>query len=346
MPLNYNILLCIIFLLLKVPVFSQPAAYKNLVLEGGGIRGIAYGGALTELEERNILPGITRIAGTSAGAIQAALLAVGYTPQEITDITFKTPIQKLSDGRLFFLGGFPRLVNQFGWYRGEKFRNLLEDLIYRQTGKPNLTFAQLHALAEQNQAKDLFVTGTSLTRQKAIIFSYQTYPDMKISDAVRISMSIPVFFRAVIIDSEGNVVKKPKDLTGLDVMVDGGIIANYPIQLFDEAQYLNAADQAAEKLVNSETLGIRLDTDEQISYDKVNGGLAPHSITNFKDYIGAFYAIVIEQLNRQELKPEDWSRTISVSTQNFSPKIKRLTEKDKAMLLASGRQGVQSFFKK
>jgi len=93
-------------------------------------------------------------------------------------------------------------------------------------------------------------------------------------------------------------------------------------------------------------LGIRLDTDDQISYDKNNGGLAPHNISSFKDYIGAFYAIVIEQLNRQALTPEDWNRTISVSTKNFAPKIKRLSEKEKATLLASGREGVQSYFEK
>ena len=346
MPLKHYLLAGIILFWMRIPVFSQNTTYKNLVLEGGGIRGIAYGGALNELQERNILPGITRIAGTSAGAIQAALLAVGYTPQEITEITFKTNIQKLSDGRLFFLGGFPRLANQFGWYRGENFRNLLEDLITRKIGKSDLTFAQLHALAEQNRAKDLYVTGTSLTRQKAITFSYETYPDMKVSSAVRISMSIPLFFRAVIIDQKGNIIQKPKDLSGLDVMVDGGIIANYPIHIFDQLQYLNATDLASGKLFNSETLGIRLDTDEQISYDKNNQGLAPHNINTFKDYIGAFYAIVIEQLNRQDLKPEDWGRTISVSTKNFSPKIKRLSEKEKTILLSSGQEGVQSFFKR
>ena len=59
---------------------AQPAPpYRNLVMEGGGIRGIAYGGALLELEQRGVLAGLRRVGGTSAGAIQAALLAVGYS---------------------------------------------------------------------------------------------------------------------------------------------------------------------------------------------------------------------------------------------------------------------------
>lgn len=61
---------------------AVPVTYRNLVMEGGGIRGIAYGGALAELEKQGVLAGIQRVGGTSAGAIQAALLAVGYSPQE------------------------------------------------------------------------------------------------------------------------------------------------------------------------------------------------------------------------------------------------------------------------
>lgn len=59
----------------RAQVPAPPAPYRNLVLEGGGIRGIAYGGALLELEQRDVLAGLRRVGGTSAGAIQAALLA-------------------------------------------------------------------------------------------------------------------------------------------------------------------------------------------------------------------------------------------------------------------------------
>jgi NTE family protein len=329
-------------------LLAQPPVYKNLVLEGGGIRGIAYGGALAELEQRNILQQIKRVGGTSAGAIQAALLAVGYMPHEITDITFRTPVQQFSDGRLFFLGGFPRLIHQYGWYRGEKFQKWIEQLISRKTGNPHLTFAQLHALAGEPNMRDLYVMGTNLTQQKAVVFSHETYPDMKISDAVRISMSIPLYFRAVFVDQKGTVVKKPGRRTDLEVLVDGGILANYPIDLFDHAVYLmsTSVPTAAGNIFNTETLGIRLDSDTQIQYDQQQAGLAPFQIINFNEYLGAFYAIIIEQLNRQHLQPADWDRTISVSTKGYGARIRRLNEKDKAILLASGRQGVLNFFDK
>ena len=43
--------------------------FRNLVFEGGGVKGIAYAGAVAVLEDKGILPGIRRVAGTSAGAI-------------------------------------------------------------------------------------------------------------------------------------------------------------------------------------------------------------------------------------------------------------------------------------
>ncbi|MDB5263600.1 MAG: hypothetical protein JWQ14_2883 [Adhaeribacter sp.] len=59
---------------------------------------------------------------------------------------------------------------------------------------------------------------------------------MKISDAVRLSMSIPLFFRAIFLDQQGNLVKKPGNRTDVDVLVDGGLLANFPIDLFDHAR--------------------------------------------------------------------------------------------------------------
>ena len=57
--------------------------YKNLVFEGGGVRGYAYKGVIEELNNIGILKNFTRFAGTSIGALFAALLAVGFTSYEI-----------------------------------------------------------------------------------------------------------------------------------------------------------------------------------------------------------------------------------------------------------------------
>ncbi|HET9054269.1 MAG TPA: patatin-like phospholipase family protein, partial [Cyclobacteriaceae bacterium] len=71
-----SLLLIPILLLLSFPMDAQ--LRRNLVFEGGGIRGIAYAGAVEVLEQKNITDSVEQIAGTSVGAIVASLLAVNY----------------------------------------------------------------------------------------------------------------------------------------------------------------------------------------------------------------------------------------------------------------------------
>ncbi len=330
----------------QTTVPKPPMVYRNLVMEGGGIRGIAYGGALAELEKQGVLAGIRRVGGTSAGAIQAALLAVGYSPQEIIEVVNQTPVQRLNDGRLIFFGGSTRLVKQYGWYRGDQFTKYLGELVQRKTQNPNLTLGQLHALVQANPTRyrDLYTTGTNLTTQRVQVFSYETHPDLRVADAVRISMSIPLYFRAVLLDKQGHVVRQPTKGQEVDVLVDGGLLANYPINLFDDARYLSSGE-AAGFFFNPETLGLRLDRAEQIPYDTLPGGrrqLAPYQIQDFGSYMGALYTVAIENLNAPHA--EDWVRTVSISTLGFNPKIKRVSDTQKQQLMDSGRRGVQAFF--
>ena len=168
------LLLASLFLSVR-PTLAQAQAprYRNLVMEGGGVRGIAYGGALQELQAQGILAHIERVGGTSAGAIQAALLAVGYAPDAIVEVINNTPVQRLNDGRFMFVGGSSRLLKQYGWYRGDQLTTYLCELVGRQTQRPNLTLGELHALARQQPGhyRDLYTTGTNLTMQRTQVFS-------------------------------------------------------------------------------------------------------------------------------------------------------------------------------
>ena len=332
---------------------APPPPYRNLVLKGGGIRGIAYGGALQELEQRGVLAGITRVGGTSAGAIQAALLAVGYAPDILIAILNATPIQRLNDGRGMFVGGSHRLLRQYGWYRGNQFTAYLRGLLAARAPSPDLTLAELHqlALAHPGRYRDLYTTGTNLTLQRVQVFSYETTPHLRVADAVRISMSIPLYFRAVLLDADNQVVTTPRPGQPVQVLVDGGLLANYPLDLFDHARYLPPGHPAATapdaqgRVVNPETLGLRLDRPQQIAYDTLPAGrqaLAPYDIHDFPSYLGALYTVALENLNPTQ--PTDWPRTVSISTAGFNPKIKKLSLAQKATLIESGRAGVRAFF--
>ncbi len=339
-------LICI-FLSFSMTTTVAQQKYHNLVLEGGGIRGIAYCGAIQELEQRGLLKDIRRVGGTSAGAIQASLLSVGYSAAELTDLVSEMKLQSFNDGQYIFVGGTQRLIERFGWYRGDAFRKWIGDKILIKTGNADLTFGQLHGLTQQDSCfKDLYVTVTNLTQQKAMVLSHEHFPDLAIADAVRASMSIPFYYCAVFMDSTGRFYSQPPRTIPSDVLVDGGLLMNYPIGLFDQNRFLSNSqpDVVPEATVfNPETLGLRLESTEQIKADAQNFGLAPYPIRGFKAYIGAFYNLVSEATNRYNFRPEDLKRTVSIDFQNIGAKVRKLSEAEKNVLIESGKKGVVNF---
>ena len=122
-----------LFLLVLNVCYAQERFIKNLVFEGAGIRGIAYAGVLEEFEKAKLLTGVTKVGGTSAGAIIALTLALGYNAEEINKIIYETNFNKFNDGRYIFFGGIHRMRNKYGWYRGSKFSNFLGSLIENKT---------------------------------------------------------------------------------------------------------------------------------------------------------------------------------------------------------------------
>jgi NTE family protein len=64
----------------------MPAQFRNLVFEGGGVKGIAYVGAMQILEQRGILKDVVRVGGASAGTINALIFALGFDVREQHDI--------------------------------------------------------------------------------------------------------------------------------------------------------------------------------------------------------------------------------------------------------------------
>jgi len=326
--------LCVLFCLFSWMARSQ--SYKNLVFEGAGIRGIAYVGTLKELENRNVLSQIEKVGGTSAGAIAALCVALGYSSQDIEKIIYETKIQRFNNGKFFFVGGIVRTNHNYGWYRGHAFTRWLEEVIESKTHDTNITFQQLH----DRGFRDLYITGTSLNHQKLIVFSADTYPDMKVKDAVRISMSIPLYFEPVFIDSTGQILDKKSAGNSSDVMVDGGLTGNFPIFIFDSTSTENGKPL---RVANLETLGFRIDTPDQIEYDDKSYGLAPVAITRFNNYVGAFYTYVIENLNRKDLTPLDWQRTVSISSGNIGPKVRRLSQDEKNLLITNGQMATRQF---
>ena len=330
-------------LLLLFPfALSAQTPVHNLVMEGAGIRGLAYCGAVQALHDAGTLNELERVGGTSAGSILACFLAVGYTPDEIAIIVGNTDFGEFNDGKYFFVGGTDRMLESYGWYQGDVFLGWLESHVARKTGSADLTFEQLHdKRLKDPKTLDLYVAATNLTRQQAVSFSYETHPNMRIVDAVRVSMSVPFWFEVVHLDKAGNVVGPGEG----DVYIDGGVLAYYPIDLFDAPRYYSKMSTEAYEpgFRNPETLGLRMDSDDQIESDQQGEGLVDQPIEGIDDYVHALYVLVLEELNRKDLSPEDWKRTVSISDTDLGPRVKSLSKEQKDALLQSGRDAVAAY---
>src|SRR6186713_504113 len=103
----------------------------DLVFEGGGVKGIGLGGAYAALEDQGWRP--NNVAGTSAGAITAALVAAGYGAAELKDIVFRMPYPKFKDvggiSRIPFFGGPLNVLKDLGIYEGKFFHEWIDALL-------------------------------------------------------------------------------------------------------------------------------------------------------------------------------------------------------------------------
>lgn len=324
--------------------------FRNLVFEGGGVKGIACLGALEVMAERGIIAGIERIGGTSAGAINAILLGLGFTAAETKDILWSLDFQNFMDSSWGLIRDAERLTHEFGWYKGDFFRQWIGKLIEDKTGNSESTFADIEALKAKRGFKSLYFIGTNLSTSFSEVFSAEHTPRICVADAVRISMSLPLFFAA------------RRSARG-DVYVDGGLLDNYPVKLFDREKYLvspnysepgyyqkinrqfeNADRPIARYVYNKETLGFRLDTREEISVFRDQAEPPTTPINSFFDYTWALIHTVLEAQQSSHLHSDDWARTVYIDTLGVSTADFHLGNDRKAQLAESGRECTRKYF--
>jgi NTE family protein len=313
---------------------------KNLVFQGGGVKGIAYAGAIRELDKHGVLGGVVNVAGASAGAITAALLAAGVTVDELEAILTSTDFKSFMDGRGWVVGDAYRLFEHYGMYKGDAFEKWLQAQIghitERVTGhaQPLVTFAGLRALAAQHPGvnRELYVVTTNLTRQVPEIFSAHTHPDLPVVKAVRMSMSIPLFFEAV-------------QLNG-DVYVDGGVSWNYPIDLFDGVRRRPIIGRLPIDLpsVHRGTLGFSLGTKEQIESEKHGWQPLAVPITGIDTYIKALFSFLLDTATRLHLDAAAIPRTVFIDDAGIPTTDFEITPDQMKTLVDNGASATAAWF--
>ncbi|WP_117160677.1 patatin-like phospholipase family protein [Paraliobacillus sp. X-1268] len=239
------------------------------VFSGGGVKAFAFIGALEVLEEKGFT--FERLAGTSAGAILASLLAAGYTVKEIELMLMNLDLKKFLDTSI--MDKYIPICKVFslyftmGIYKGDAF----EKWLYQRLAYKNVyTFRDLPEGLLKVVVADLSL-GKIVVLPDDLERLYGIKPEsFLIATAVRMSASLPYFFR-------------PKKLVNTknqkSIIVDGAILSNTPMWIFDKDRSMRrrpllgmnlsaAYDQIPEKkITNAFNLSEALVTTMRLAHD-------------------------------------------------------------------------------
>ncbi len=294
---------------------------KNLVFRGGGVLGVVYSGALKVLEKEGLMDGMEGVAGTSAGSIMAALVAMKYpitgdsnpNGSNIEDIVDKLPFKKFKDDKND-LG----ILGRYGIYSGDYFLKWMKEQVAASPlGLDEMaTFRDL----KNKGGMDLRVYSANINKHELQEFSFSITPDIPIAEAVRASMSIPLFFKAwQFSDSK---------MEG-DFFVDGGVINGYPINAFDTKDGPNAA-----------TLGLY---QGQMEGKIVNEKFGHHHLIKYVK--NTFLTLMQTQHTKLLEEADDLERTVFINVFNISPINFDITTAQQDSLKKSGLVATEMYLK-
>ncbi len=301
------------------------------VFSGGGVKGLAFAGAVTAAAEAGY-DEWGKLAGTSAGAITAMALAVGYGAKGLGEIFEKLDLSRIAD---YGFGGEARipfnLAEHHGATHGVALHKWIEELLAHAPLKGIKTFGDLERAAGPEK---LQVIGTDLAHTRMVVFpeDVKYYLDhdgnplkpeeFSIAEAVRISAGFPYFFPPLKL--RDGVTKKD------GVLVDGGVVSAYPIFLFDSEK------------PEHPTWGFRLFSGkppEKPPYTEIGG---------FFWWVDMGEAILDTSMNAFDRFDETLfgPRTIAIPTGEIETLNFDLTEAEKKELFEFGHTAAKEFFAK
>ena len=296
----------------------------DAVFEGGGVKGLGLFGAVAVTEEKGYV--FENVAGTSAGAIVAALIAAGYNGTELKKIQEEVDYLRFKDPTLQqeipLIGSVLSLMTEKSLYKGDFFEIWLHE---RLQEKNISTFGDLVMEEYKDDPKyryKLQVIASDISRGKMLVLprdivDYGINPDeLSVVKAVRMSMSIPFFFKPVTLTNSFGVSS---------YIVDGAILSNFPLWLFDDGTPDPPWPTLGYKLVDP------------------NMG-KPHDIRSPLSLFTAMFYTMMEAHDARYIEDKNFARSIPIPTVGVQTTQFDISPKKRDELYKSGVQAAEEFF--
>lgn len=303
--------------------------FENLVFEGGGVRGFAYCGVINELNNMKLLSQFKRFSGTSIGALFATLLAAGFSSREIIDIKDNLTLSNLAPGCC--ISTTFKILNNFGVNSLSKLETQFREIL-KQKLDPDITLIDLYKLS----GKELVIVTCCLDMKKAVYLHHAQFPNVKLIDAIISSMSVPFIFKP----------NQYKFLGTTDYYVDGGIVDNYPIWVFNDldALYQGNMDNVDREKIPPVTLGLKL-----LCQDESNTVQVYNGRTKIKNIFNVGLQLIntlMLQIERSGISPSYITQTVPIFTGNVSFMDFNVSKETIKMLVKLGSDSVNNYFQK
>jgi len=330
------------------PAAADAEKRADLVLEGGGVKGIGLAGAVLTLDQAGYR--FQRVAGTSAGAIAAAIIAAldkaGKPVSELQGYLQEVKFEQfMAKGHfraaLGGLGDAEHLLLHMGLYDGDYLLDwlggVLNDIGVTLFGDLRLDDPGADETWTARQRYSLVVHTSDITRGKLVRlpWDYVNYgldaDHQRIVDAVRASMSIPFFFTPVSVRAAA-VTADVADMAapaGRVTWVDGGLLDNFPVDVFDRA------DGAAARWP---TIGIKLSAKQtSIGIGRGTDSVAGEAI--------ACLETVLDNAGRYYIPPDKAARTIFVDNAGIKATDFGITPQQQQKLFENGQDAARKWLK-